>query len=122
MDKRIIISVFIAIIAGFVQLIIRPWVYAQEFSTIIDSLVGAFPSFASGLGLPLLIIALTKWQHTLSACIGIGVGLLLREIFSYGSKENVFGTTFDYWDIVATILGIIGAYFLNQKFRPKEMV
>ncbi len=122
MDKRIIISIFFAIIAGLVQLMIRPWVYAQEFPAIIDSLVGAFPSFASGLGLPLLLLALTKWQNTLSACIGVGVGLLLREILSYDSIENVFGNTFDYWDIVATILGIVGAYFLNQKLRPKEMV
>jgi len=118
MKFKVLFVIFITAALGlFTQLKLRPWVYSQDFPKYIDTIVGFLPSLCAAIGLPLLVILIFKrFRKSNSAYLGMGLGLLAREIFASDNTRKGFGSTFDYWDVGATIFGVVLAWYLGTKW------
>jgi len=119
MRVRFLIGLVCAVVAAMIQLYLRPaW---RSFSELSIILLGSLPNFLAVLGLALLLLAFRKsTQRPNSTILAVLFGVLAHEVFTGSTPSSSFGGHFDWNDVIASVLGAIMAYWVDQRLRRSE--
>ena len=114
-NLRLAIGILSGALAILVQLRLRPMLRGSV--TFLNIILGSLPNFLAMFGLSLIFIYFNrpKKKPTL-VVVATVVGVVAHEIFTQSTPAGSFGGTFDWNDIIASILGGMCAYLVETKF------
>jgi len=112
----ILITIFYLILA----INIRPRAYEQNWNSIIQLTLGCLPNFLAVIGLTNLMQILSKQNEIYKPILQTGLVVLIYEITGGFGRKTGIGITFDYFDILTTILGVLITILIERKLITKE--
>lgn len=95
----------------------RPRAYQENWNSAIQLLLGCLPNFIAVIGATSLINLVSKDNAIYKPTLQAGVAVLIYEVTGGFGRSTGIGITFDYWDILATVLGVLAAIPLERKLK-----
>jgi len=98
---------------------IRPKAYEQNWNSIIQLTLGCLPNFLAVIGLTNLMQIFSKQNEIYKPILQTGLVVLIYEITGGFGRKSGIGITFDYFDILTTILGVLITILIERKLTIK---
>lgn len=112
---RLLTIITCGIVYFFIATQFRILGLANEWPELIMIFLGAVPSFLAVLALTNLFVFFYQKRDVIQLLWMVGATLFGIEILSSFQTTGETGTSFDYYDLLAIIIGLVFTYFIEQK-------
>ncbi len=116
--QLVVLATSLCALAGLVKEVVRPWMFLHGPGWVTPAL-GVAPSLLAGLSLPLWFLAVPPRPHAHDlqrACLFAAITMFAAEFI----ERRLPGSTFDWMDLIASLLGVATIAAIGMRFRPRS--
>lgn len=120
MKNKKIRLLILLLIVGFYLIFaieIRPNVYSQPNKLILKKVLGCLPNFIAVIAATNFIQLFNNDDKIFKPILYSGIAILLYEVTGGFGRKSGIGITFDYLDIIATLIGVVIAYIIELRLK-----